>query len=102
MARKTTRDTDKPIGSTGSVGDPHAPVEVLWEDASSHDPGWIPLKEASLEIAEVYVTTIGYIAARDDKALYLSMNKTDGFGGPYMRIPKGMIRKVTALRSMKA
>jgi hypothetical protein len=46
------------------------PVLVRWEDAASHDLGWINLGEA-IEVDLVEVTSVGFLVRVTQKAIYL-------------------------------
>lgn len=77
----------------------HDRVEVIWEDAiSGGDADWVdPSKYRYVPHIQ---KSIGYFLMRTDLVLvvYQTWDEKQGMAGDVLRIPAGMVRKVTHLK----
>jgi hypothetical protein len=79
-------------------------VEVVWEDMTTLNTGWLTV-EGAVELASqaTPIKTVGYVAGEDDINLVLVMlqsSANNGEVGVTATIPKGCIRQMKVLKGL--
>ena len=71
-------------------------VEVLWNDACDHEPGW---KDKVGKVAPHLVLSVGFLLPQSNGHIVLAMDLDEGsLHNGRAQIPKGMVKKVKVLR----
>ena len=78
-------------------------VEVLWDDITSHNAGWVDRDTAIANAQLTTVYTVGYVLEDTPRILKLAMMQAmanDGEVGVTCTIPKGVIRRMKTLKGL--
>lgn len=78
-------------------------VEVLWEDITTTNSGWITPNQARTDFPCVLVRTVGYVLEDSPKLLKLVMLQSEageGEVGVIASIPKGVILRSKVLKGL--
>lgn len=73
-------------------------VEVLWDDASAIDGGWVD-KDEEYEVSHKLVLSVGFLTQETPEHIIISLD-TDNEGAKCgsSQIPRGMVKKIRVLR----